>query len=138
VEHFESRQGLTLPKVLADFLLEHNGAIFNWDSWPAYKIHGHPRQTEGLLQCLFPLAEGDPIDIEERYRVHKDRLPAPLLAIGSDPGDNLICIGLEGEHQERIYWWERTKEEDSPTFRNVFLLAESLPEFIAGLYRFEG
>jgi hypothetical protein len=130
---FESRHGIRLPREVVDLLLEHNGGNFGFD-YPCYRIHGHPRQHEGLLQCFFALAPGDPIDIERNYKVHKGRLPDELLAIASDPGNNLICIGLKGEHTGKIYFWERTKEEDKPTFNNVFLLANSLSEFINNLY----
>jgi cell wall assembly regulator SMI1 len=138
---FEARNRLKLPQDLIDFLLAHNGVAMNsWESDRdlAYRIQGHPRQQEGLLQCLYALDKKQPWnDLEQVHRVHKGRLPAALLAIGNDPGDNLICIGLTGERQGRIYWWERGREAARPTFRSVFLVANSLPEFLAGLYPFE-
>ncbi len=130
---FESKFGFSLPPEYTALLLQHNGGSFHVD-YPFYQIHGHASQHEGMLQCFFALAPGDPIDLERIYSVHCDRLPEPLLAIGSDPGNNLICIGLTGEYVGKIYFWERTKEESQPTFNNVYLLSESLNEFIENLY----
>jgi hypothetical protein len=50
----------------------------------------------------------------------------------------LICVGLTGERKGKIYWWERTKERDQPTYDNVFHLADSLKEFLDALHPFEG
>lgn len=138
IRNFEVRNSLELPQEFVELLLVHNGGSFGINPYPAYGIHGHPREREGLLQCFFCLSEGDPTDIERIYQVHKDRIPGELLAFASDPGNNLICIGIKAGHRGKIYWWERTKEEDAPTFNNVYHLADSLKDFLAGLYPFEG
>jgi hypothetical protein len=137
IKDFETRNGLQLPQEVVEFLLAHNGGSFGWD-YPAYAIHGHPREEECLLQCFFCLSPGERTDLERVYQVHKGRIPDELLAIASDPGNNLICVGLTGERKGKIYWWERTKERDRPTYDNVFHLADSLKEFLDGLHPFEG
>jgi hypothetical protein len=136
IAQFETAHKLTIPESFRSFLLKHNGAVFQFD-YPAFRVKNE-RVKEALLQCFFCLSDGDPIDMKRVYRVHRKRLPEELMPIGSDPGNNLICLGIKGDHLGKLYFWERTKEHSPPTFANVYWLADDFESFLQGLYPFEG
>lgn len=135
IEAFEAANRVTIPPAVRELLLAHNGATWGPLDYPAFKIpSGRPTLTEGVLKTLFCLHEGEVNDLGRVFRTHLRRIPDELLPIGCDPAGNLICVGLNGDHAGKIYFWERAKEHRPPTFSNVYRLADDLSAFLDGLY----
>ena len=72
--------------------------------------------------------------------IYEGRIPNDLLWIMDDPFGNAICVGLNGAHCGRVYFWSHESEPDDEdwdgavdTAGNVYLLATSFTEFVAGL-----
>ena len=67
---------------------------------------------------------------------HRDRIPNDLFMIAHDPGGNLVLIGTGAENDGRIFFWDHDFEADdgeTPDYRNVYPIAESLDAFLAAL-----
>jgi hypothetical protein len=66
--------------------------------------------------------------------------PRDLLAVAGDPGGNLFCLRLGGDHHGKVYFWVHDMppaldEWDGrvETAENVALLADSFAAFVAGI-----
>ena len=74
--------------------------------------------------------------VEDNNISFKGRIPKDTLAIASDPGDNLILMGVGDDNNGKIYFWVKdheVEEGDTPGYDNICLLANSLPEFLDSL-----
>jgi hypothetical protein len=136
VEALSRKLGLSLPAAYVEFLLASNGGSFH--PWPMYPIDDCPRDASGLLHVLFNVGTGDSVDLAVQHGIHRGRMPAELLPVGSDPGGNLICLACAGERAGQVFFWERAFEADPDAgqevgWGNVFRVAESFPAFLRGL-----
>ena len=104
---FETRIGTTLPSEYRDFLLTHNGGIFDPDEIVL------PCQAEPFasLGQVFALHSGSQ-SLDEVFENLVGEIPAELLAFAEDVGGNLLCIGIQGEHHGKVYFWDH--EGSSP------------------------
>jgi hypothetical protein len=135
LEEVEKKIGIRLPDHYRRFLLARNGGIpipgifhFKEESGP---------YTDSQVQCLLAIhSADDQNDFEtfyERYKLNEIRLPAELIPIGNDLGGNLICIADDGPNLGAVYFWDHEEEEDTATFNNVHLIADSFDEFLSSL-----
>jgi hypothetical protein len=74
--------------------------------------------------------------------VYDERVPADLIPIADDAFGNNICIGWKGEREGKIYFWDHEDELDEngdfvQDYRNVFLVANNLQEFLDNLITHE-
>jgi hypothetical protein len=94
---------------------------------------------ESTVDRFLVLDVGPNSNLDNYVRVYKDRIPKELFPIAHDPGGNLVCIGISGEHLGRIYFWDHEYEADESNvdFSNVHLVAETLEGFLANLYELE-
>ena len=139
IAEFETRRGLTLPLEYKQFLLTSNGGrptpnVFEVPKWHGsgsglgsfYGIHDGPKTKRLDLAC----------------NTYDERIPADLLPIAYDAFDNNICIGWKGKRSGKIYFWDHEDEIDEDgcfrtDYRNVFLVANSLQEFLDNLMTLE-
>jgi hypothetical protein len=132
--------GLPFPPLYVDFLLAHNGGMVQ-PLCPIprrFPIQGCKRDTHGFVHVFFNVGTGDAIDLAREYKVFRDRVPAGLLPIGSDPGGNLICLACKGKRKGQVFFWERAFEADEDEdeevgWDNVYFISGSLEEFFRGL-----
>jgi len=139
ITEFEARQGVLLPLEYKQFLLMSNGG---WPTPNVFEVlgwHGHGNS----LMSFYGIHEGEKVDrLDQACRVYDERIPADLIPIAEDANGNVICIGWEGERKGKIYFWDHEDELDENgdfvrDYRNVFLVANSLQEFLDSLMTHE-
>jgi hypothetical protein len=136
VEAMEAELGARLPEGYREFLFRYNG--------------GRPEP------CGFRIAANAGTGFNERCSVHSfygigtghvyddimiarslscNDLPGELLAIGNDPGGQMICIGLRGEVRNRVYWWQwgDVNDRHDHPWEYLSLISDSFDKFIEGL-----
>ncbi len=131
IRWIESRMGIRLPGEYIAFLLRHNGGrpIPN-----AYPIEGLENNPFGVVRTFFGI--DDPIEscnLDWTYDVVRGRIPANLLPIACDDGGDLICLSLFGEDAGAVLFWDRHTEPSTPSYANVYKIADSFAEFLDGI-----
>ena len=88
-----------------------------------------------MLNVLFGHAPGDAYDLLRNHEAYEGRIPAELLAVGNDPGGNLICLAVRGGKRGAVYFWDHEGEgpPGEAGYSNVYPVAESFGEFIESL-----
>lgn len=137
IEAASKKVKLPFPPEYVEFLLGHNGGRIG-HRWPRYPIEGCKRSTHGLLQVLYNIGGPEGIDLVQKHKVFRRRMPAGLLPIASDPGGNQICLVCTGERAGQVVFWERafeanTDEGEKVGWGNVYRIADSLGDFFRGL-----
>ena len=139
IAQFEVRQGVLLPAEYKAFLLKSNGGMPIPD---VFEVPGWHGQGSGL-NFFYGIHEGEKVDrLDWACRVYDERIPADLIPIAYDAFGNNICIGWKGKRKGKIYFWDHEDELDEngdfvQDYRNVFLVANSLQEFLDGLMTHE-
>jgi hypothetical protein len=135
IAQFEARRGVLLPPDYKQFLLNSNGGIPTPNVFEVPGWHGH---ASGL-NFFYGIHEGEKVvRLDWACEVYDERIPADLIPIAYDAYDNNICIGWKGEREGKIYFWDHEDELDEnglfvQDYRNVFLVASSLQEFLDSL-----
>ena len=135
IAEFEARRGVLLPAEYKAFLLKSNGGrptpdVFEVPGW-------HGRSNE--LDFFYGIHEAEKVDrLDWACDVYDERIPGDLIPIANDANGNAICIGWKGKRAGKIYFWDHEDELDGhggfrQDYRNVFLVADSLQEFLDGL-----
>jgi len=135
IAQFEARRGVLLPAEYKAFLLESNGGspipnLFQVPGW-----HGNGSG----LNYFYGIHEGEKmVRLDAACDTYDERVPSDLIPIAYDAYDNNICIGWKGKRAGKIYFWDHEDELDEngdfvTDYRNVYLLADSLQEFLDGL-----
>ena len=138
IQQFEARWKVKLPEDYKLFLLESNGGA------PTPRTFHVPRwELEGSALDFFHGFHDEPYSrLERAFEVYTDRIPADLLPIGRDAFGNIVCIGWKGKRKGKIYFWDHEDELDEnglfvQDYRNVYLVANSLQEFLDKLEELE-
>jgi hypothetical protein len=131
IEALDAKLGLSLPEEYKSFLLRYNGGR---PTPNAYPIDGLENNPFGVIQGFFGV--DDPIEscnLDWNVAIMKGRLPANLLPIACDDGDDLICISLFGEDAGAVVFWDQHAESSTPSYDNVYRIADSFMEFLDGI-----
>ena len=129
IDSFEESMNIKLPIEYRSFLLKYNGGKPEPNLIP---IKDNPSDSHAMLIRLYCLAKGDNLDIIQKNKWLKGRLPNGFLAIGEDPGGNFICIDVLS-NTGKIYFWayeEEAPEGEPADFRNVYYIANSFQEML--------
>lgn len=139
IAQFEERWGVVLPPEYKQFLLKSNGG---WPNPNVFEVPGWHGQGS-VLDAFYGIHNGRKSEqLDSNCKTYEDRVPADLIPIADDAGGNNICIGWEGERTGKVYFWDHEDEIDEEgclrdDYRNVFLVANSLQEFLDGLMTHE-
>jgi hypothetical protein len=138
IARFEARRSVLLSAEYKQFLLASNGGcpipnVFEVPGW-----HG---QASGSL-FFYGIHEDPDYSLDSACKTYDERVPADLIPIATDAFGNNICIGWKGERQGKIYFWDHEDELDEngefvQDYRNVYLVANSLQEFLDNLMTHE-
>lgn len=143
VKGLEKAFGMNFPKDYVDFLVQQNGGALKPEHSYTMSFNGRPML--GGIRILYGIeAEswGDIYDAIETFHLHERRMPEFLLPIGSDSGDNQICIILDKKRFGEIVHWEMESEvgydkENKKWLKgpldNCHFIAKSFSEFLAML-----
>jgi hypothetical protein len=130
IEAVEKKLGVKLPGDYRRFLRTTNGGA------PSAKCFTVPGRGGALCDYLYGIRqkrEAGDLQWEQEQASLWDPLPAGFVAIGHDPGGNLLLMATLGEDVGQIYFWDQDGlwvEEDG---ENTFPVAKSFGEFVAGL-----
>jgi cell wall assembly regulator SMI1 len=138
IAQFEARWGVSLPAEYKAFLLKSNGGaskpnVFEVPEWHA--------QGSSLLM-FFGVHDDPGYSLDSACKSYDERVPADLIPIATDAGGNNICLGWKGERKGKVYFWDHEDELDEDgdfvtDYRNVYLVANSLQEFLDNLMTYE-
>jgi len=124
VSEVEKRLGVVFSKSYKDFLLTYNGGLFE----------------EQLLSLdsdetnIVFLGVGGEKDLVHINRLYDGRLPASVVAIGMDPGGDLVCLSLrEDESYDSVYYWRAEAELAPPAIGSLIKISDSFIGFLAAL-----
>lgn len=139
ITQFEVRWGILLPPDYKQFLLHSNGGMPQPENFAIPGFHG----LGSSLTSFYGIHNGPEHNrLDWACEVHKDRVPADLIPIAYDAFGNVVCTGWKGPRQGKIYFWDHEDELDEngdfvQDYRNVFLVANSLQEFLDSLMTHE-
>jgi len=141
IARFEEETRRVIPGPYKAFLRRSNGAEMALPVF-RYRAGSQGRVLEGSIDTLLGIdKENRFLDLRyfiETY-VERNRIPEDLYPIGVNDGDDLILMGGEGSRFGQIFYWFHELESplgQPPTERNVYLVADSLDEFLASLKPF--
>ncbi len=135
IEKFEDFFSISLPPRYKKFLEQNNGGIPTPDCFDFYD-----ESDSSILDYFFGInLKENYCDLGYNFNVFKNRIPCDLFPIASDPGGNIILIGLSGDESGKIYFWDHEFEADgyAPDMSNVHLIAPNLDTFLNNLYEFK-
>jgi hypothetical protein len=137
LDDFERAESVALPPEYRDFLLKNNGGR------PRDNIADVPDFDEVAVNNFFGLRPGEMYDLRREAAVYEGRIPPDTIPIADDPGGNLFLLSLAEDSKGAVYFWDHEEEpEDEATdwsdFENVYPIADSFDEFLAGLRPYEG
>lgn len=131
----ESSRKMKLPGPYKKFLLETNGG----EPEPNYfDIPDLPGQGS-LVDYFNGLGVSTPYgNLETALDTYRDRLPDGFIAIGADPGGNVLCLGIKMPHLGKLYYWDHHDELDKrgrskKDMSNMYWLADDIYEFLDNL-----
>jgi cell wall assembly regulator SMI1 len=134
VLRLEQELGASFPEDYRAFLLAHNGG---YPEPGDFDIPGESVPESGsTVDWFLTLEAGAHNDLRHELDVYRGRVPPSLLPIAFDPGGNLICLGLSGEHRGVVYFWDHeleAEEDEEADFRNVYFVADSFSRFLDSL-----
>ncbi len=110
INQLEQTIGYNLPDDYKVFLTNYGGVAFY--SYPSFAIQGTTKpDSASILDTCYGILPGYPLeDIATLHADYKGRIPADLLPVGEDPGGNIICLGLVGERNGKVYFWDHHGE----------------------------
>lgn len=101
----------------------------------SFKFKGKTRGSS--VDWFLGTDETESNNLIEYLKIYKHRIPHNFFPIASDPGDNLICISVDGSDRGKIYFWDYEQENesaDAPDYSNVILISDDFAEFINHLH----
>lgn len=138
VLRFESELGTHLPGDYRAFLLQHNGGVPETNDFDLPSGGGSGVNLfYGLSGLTDPV---QPSDLRAERKRMVGRVPGHILPIGDAEGGNLVCISLSGQDRGAVYFWdheEEAEEEESPSYQNLFKLADNFSDFWKNLREFD-
>ena len=127
---YEFDFGFSFPREYKEFLKSVNGGIPTPNKFDLSK-----KEKEGLvLNVLFG------VGVEKNYNVFyilkrlKNSLSRSWIPIGEVEGGGLVCLGVEGDKFENIYFWDKKEGERAEDGKNFFLVAENFEGFLNSIY----
>jgi SMI1-KNR4 cell-wall len=136
ITQFEIQIETAFQSNYRDFLQHYGGYAF--DRLVCYPyLEPFYGGKEGSLDLFFGLIDDENYGLLNNWNIYKGRMPSNLLPIATDPGGNIICLSLDKETQEAIYFWDHSEEgidNKSPRYSNIYLVANSFDEFMNSLH----
>jgi hypothetical protein len=131
VSKLEDSLQIKLPLSYRKFLLEFNGGR---PSARRFMFKGKTRGSS--VDRFLGVHNKEHNNLLDYLETYKERIPRNLFPIAHDPGDNLICISVEGADKGSIYFWDHDWEgnDGASDYSNVILIADSFDQFIEGLH----
>lgn len=128
VKQLEELFGYELPNDYKDFMIEYNGGE------PNSNVFSIPEeQNESGVNKFFSQKE-----IIKEKKILGNRIGIGVIPIADAACGNIVCLSLINE-KKGVYFWDHEledEEENLPSWKNMFYLAESFKDFMNKLRRF--
>jgi hypothetical protein len=121
VSALEAKVGRAFPEPYRTFVITYGGEAIGAEENPVAAFFGIGTKAS---------------DLGKEIAMYRDRIPADTLPIARDWGGNLFLLGLHGEHFGQIFRWRHEEEADegeTPSYRNVSLVADDFDQFVESL-----
>ncbi len=121
-----------LPPTYKEFLLEYGGSFIKEDIMyqPIEKSPITPEDGFDSINFFYGITN-DSFSIEKAIQNNRDILGNVVLPIADADGGDLICLGLEEEYRDKIYYWYHEDETTGENGKEMFyLIANNFDEFI--------
>ena len=130
---FESAFEIKLPKDYAQYLMNHNGGSV---SPKVFNIGNESQRSQVFIFYGFQTNEEyKDYDLVDNIDLYESDFPNSFYPIGEDPGGNKICLNLNTNDYGKIYFWDHeTASEDTPSVKDLILIADSFTDFLNKLY----
>ena len=118
---------ITLPNEYRSFLSNYGNFIVNEDYY--YRaMEPSPWSPQDGFESVdfFYGLDNDKKDLKYNIRQYRDQINENVIPIASSPGDNQICIGVKGDYEGKIYFWDHESEGG----KDLYLIAPSFYAFI--------
>ena len=139
LEALETELGKKLPADYRRFLIACNGGFAGGRFWFEGPTPEGKKADAGVNHIGGFRRQGH-FSLKWARECYEGRIPDTLLWIMDDPFGNAICLGIQGKHRGKVYFWDHENEPDTDewdgkveTARNLKLLANSFSDFVAGL-----
>lgn len=127
VRAFEQQIGFALPQDYHQFLIKHNGADVNGQTFFVKDL-----EQEILMDVFYGITNSEARSLTLGYWVkeYADEISENELVIGSDPGGHQILYITTGEDKGIYYWdtnhfFKKSREGEG----NTYFLADTFNEF---------
>lgn len=149
LKKLEKHYKLSIPVLYRHFLLLYENGSPEYDI--QYRaIESVPRADKDNVLSFgsFLVAVDGSDSLEVHMKDYYERIPSSLLPIATDYTGNLICIGLSGAAEGRIYYWDHENELAAKImlqldlegitsiddyWDNIYVIADSFIDFIRSL-----
>jgi hypothetical protein len=132
IEIFERELGATLPGSYRAFLLMYNGGVPQ-PNLITYCPSFHPIPKRDVVERFLSLGDDPTIGIAPARRNLNNSLPPNLLPIADTLGQSLVVLSISGYDAGRVYYWDYESLVDAVSYDNVYEVANSFDELLAGL-----
>ena len=130
LDAFEFTTGMALPQGYRNFLLKHNGGVFE------EAIMMVPQVGEEVSLDVFNgLGLMTQLDVASHYESLKAHLPEQTIPIGRDPGGNPFLIDLSQDDEPgAVFYWDIHRMLNKKTRKAIaYQLTKSFDDFLAAL-----
>lgn len=131
IASLEKRLNITLPNQYRDHILKYNGG---YPSKECFDTQGGGRSK---IHYFYAIYNGKYSNFENTYtkfKIKQNRLLPHIFPIAHDEGGNQICISIGENDYGYVYFWDHEEEDDEPSYENMYLIANSLNEFLDNLF----
>jgi hypothetical protein len=132
IKKFEHELGKTLPQPYKGFLLNHNAAKTDPNTF-----YISPKQGTNLIRYFLGICEVEWYSLHRHIEIYSGRIPANFVPIAVDYFGNLICLSVDGHDYGKVYFWDHDWEPmgSEDPYANVYLLADDFSQFLDSLYQ---
>jgi hypothetical protein len=122
-----------LPEDFRAFLLEHNGGKPIPFSFTISKELGIDS-----IHHMLGLHNGPKyFRLDKSWKAYRNRMPTTIVPFADDPCGNALCIGISGNEEGNIFFWDHEKEgneNEQPFYGNIKKISDSFNQFLNGLF----
>ena len=130
IAQLEARIGASLPVAYRNFLLQTGGGCFASQGL-IFKAGPH----QSTMDTFYGWDSNESLDFLGVMGIYEGRISPDYLVIGNDGMSNQILLGLRGDEEGKIFYWDCEDEEyeDMDYRGNIHMIASGFEEFIDGL-----
>ena len=140
IEIVESKLNVNLPSDYKKFILKNNGGHPIKDCFP---FLDNKMNKSGCIAWFYAMYDGEYSNFIKEYytyKVFRQRLPSDLIPIADDPCGNLVCLCIDGQNKDKIYFWDHENESlelNYPWYKNISLISSNFTDFINSLFGYD-